>query len=101
MKKSKQEMAAENMKNLPYECYANDPVTGEIIRIVRGIEGYYQTLNSQEGADNFNQAMTVTAAQKEAMLAGSVFGFHVPAANPDFQEGILKRKAAIKKGKSA
>lgn len=74
---------------LPNECFAMLPSSGNIIFIISGEQGYHssglstndQKLNRQ--TINLNNAlMGVTRAQEEAMLAGSLFGWDKPAAKP-------------------
>ena len=61
----------------------------QIIIIKRGEDGYYpfRRAASAEVAEAFvkrtNETLGVTPAQREAMVSGSMFGWHVPAADPD------------------
>ena len=43
--------------------------------------------------EKWNAAHGVTAGQAEAMLTGSMFGWHTPGANPDNynEDGTLKK----------
>ena len=74
---------------LPHTCFAVLPSSGAVIRVVYGEQGYHQSslstndpkLNQQIVAAN-NALMDVTRAQEEAMLAGSLFGWNTPAAQP-------------------
>ena len=75
---------------LPPFCYALMPSNGELIKIERGCKGYEQTQygatrdaeTNRKLADNHNHEIGVTRAQEEAMLAGSLFGWHTKAADP-------------------
>jgi len=68
---------------LPPACFASLPGgDGETIAIKRGEYGY--SICAGKGgpsADHLNRAIGVTPAQREAMLAGSMFGFDTPAAH--------------------
>lgn len=79
-----------NNANLPERCYGILPSTGDVIIINRGESGYYRTgLSSDDKelnrtlVDEYNEKIGVTKAQAAAMLAGSMFGWDVPGANPD------------------
>lgn len=67
---------------LPLICAARLPSTGEPIYLRRGEQGYWPA-GSDVDPDDFNQALGVTPAQREAMLAGSMFGWHTPGADPE------------------
>lgn len=90
---------------LPPICYAAHPTEPSIVVIKRGVQGYWRPVHdhSHEGttraawvsrnwpegrltipeiADHLNRLLGVTSAQRQAMLAGSMFGFNVPAADP-------------------
>jgi hypothetical protein len=76
---------------LPRTCYATHPTDASLILLKRGETGYYPTegysLNNavptfDELADLLNERLGVTKAQRAAMEAGSLFGWHVPAADP-------------------
>ncbi len=63
---------------LPLRCYARHPTTDETIMLVRGQLGFWPagtTLTPEKlNADLADQP---TAAQAQAMLTGSMFGWHV------------------------
>ena len=74
--------------SLPEKCFAALEATGETIIIHRGAKGYTPTgqrpegVSGQEGADALNGQIGVTKAQAAAMLAGSMFGWACPGADP-------------------
>ena len=71
-----------NLSKLPEECYAVLPSDKKkVIKIKRGVNGFYPTTLTPGEAMAVNQAENVTAYQLEAMLAGSMFGWHIPAAD--------------------
>ncbi len=74
---------------LPKQCFSVLPSTGALIIIKRGEKGYSPSkviLNTPEQyrmyADKMNKSMGITKAQEAAMMAGSMFGWGVPAADP-------------------
>jgi hypothetical protein len=74
-------------KNLPEKSFYKLPTTGETILIKRGEKGYFpqEDLVSRD-PDELNELFDVTKAQAEAMFAGSMHGWHVPAANPEMYD---------------
>ena len=75
--------------NLPERCYSVLSGSDEIIIIKRGEQGYFKTdipVTDKDEARNivneYNTKLGVSRAQEEAMKAGSMFGFQVPAADP-------------------
>jgi hypothetical protein len=83
-------------EKLPELCFVfiNGKGPGKRIGIVkRGETGYYQTDYdncvtasneiAKQAVDELNARLKVTKAQALAMEAGSMFGWHVPGANPD------------------
>ena len=74
--------------DLPEKCFAALEATGEIIIVHRGVMGYTPTgrypegMGGQEGANALNAQLGVTRAQAAAMLAGSMFGWACPGADP-------------------
>ncbi|MDF1494573.1 hypothetical protein [Caproiciproducens sp. CPB-2] len=75
--------------DLPDACYSVLPSTGELISISRYKKGYARCDGSKPNpeenrlfADTSNKIFGVTRAQEAAMLAGSMFGWDVPAAKP-------------------
>ena len=72
------------LQKLPPLCYATLPSTGEVILIRRGESGYYP-VTSHLTPTQLNTCLGTkpTATQVEAMLAGSMFGWEVPGADPD------------------
>lgn len=74
--------------SLPQQCYGVLSETGEIVILKKGENGYYKTdfpaskEAAPELAEKYNAKLGVSKAQAAAMLAGSLFGWHTPAANP-------------------
>lgn len=68
-------------KNLPPMCAARLPSTNAGIIIKRGESGYYQPRGGVD-VERYNELRNVTKPQQEAMFAGSMFGWSVPAADP-------------------
>jgi len=75
--------------SLSERCYATLPSTGELIIITKGEKGYTSVNDNhnsreenQKLADGHNSEMGISKAQAEAMLAGSMFGWHTKAADP-------------------
>ncbi len=75
--------------SLPEQCYSVLPDTGELIIIKKGESGYYRTdidmgdkTENRVLADEYNTKIGVSKAQEQAMSAGSMFGWSVPAADP-------------------
>ena len=78
-----------NSAALPEHCYAVLPSSGQLIEVRRGEKGYYPCAYSTGDreynkvlANQFNAHEGISKAQAEAMLAGSMFGWNVPAADP-------------------
>ena len=74
---------------LPAHCYSVLNTTGELIILKRGESGYYRceasTNDKDENidlADEYNEHLNVTPAQRQAMEIGSMFGWDVPGADP-------------------
>ena len=77
------------LAELPEQCYSVLPGSGEIIIVKRNEKGYYtpnipaaSKEEAREIVDEYNGKLGVTRAQEEAMRTGSMFGFHVPGADP-------------------
>ena len=75
--------------SLPEQCYSVLPDTGELIIIKKGESGYYRTdidmgskAETRALADEYNAKSGISKAQEQAMSAGSMFGWAVPAADP-------------------
>ena len=74
--------------SLPDKCFSTLESSGELIVITKGEKGYAptgtfpQNASPKEGAAALNEANGITKAQEAAMVAGSMFGWAVPAADP-------------------
>lgn len=74
--------------SLPQQCYGVLAEAGKIIIYKKGESGYYKTdfpANQETAlalAEKYNAKLGVSKAQAAAMQAGSLFGWHTPAANP-------------------
>ena len=90
--------------SLPETCYHTLASTGDLIIIRKGESGYYPTdidAGSKEAnrslAEEQNRLGGVSKAQAEAMLAGSMFGWATPAADPaNYDENGKLRHSKIK-----
>ena len=78
-----------NSSALPEHCYAVLPGSGQLIEVRRGEKGYYPCAYSTSDreynkvlANYFNAHEGISKAQAAAMLAGSMFGWETPAADP-------------------
>lgn len=75
--------------NLPEACYSYVATENEVVILKRGETGYYKTGIYAKDADEGkfitreqNARMGITELQENCMQIGSMFGFHVPGANP-------------------
>lgn len=78
-----------DLSSLPERCYATLPSSGQLIEIRYGEKGYYPCAYSTKDheynkvlANQLNAHEGISKAQAAAMLAGSIFGWTVPAADP-------------------
>lgn len=85
--------------SLPEKCFSLLESTGEIIVITKGEKGYSPTGiypqddSPKEGVAALNASNGVTKAQEAAMVAGSMFGWDTPAADPrNYDENGLSCK---------
>jgi len=92
-------------RGLPPIAYADnrgnrygDPAP--VVAIKRGEPGYYP-IHSLLTADELNALEGVTPAQREAMLSGSMFGWHLKGADPKLHEQLRERQVARGKGEAA
>lgn len=73
---------------LPERCFSVTTMVDKMVVLTKGEMGYRiasvkaEGVTSREGATTANEAMGVTKAQEAAMLAGSMFGWDTPAADP-------------------
>lgn len=88
--------AEEHLAKLPEIAFSELPGRGVIVIIKRGESGYYPTQDTYVGrdVDELNASLGVTPAQAEAMLNGSIFGWHVPAADPEQWDAMTAYKSA-------
>ena len=95
--------------SLPERCYNVLPSDGRLIIITKGESGYTDVNDSnnsseknKELADGHNAEMGVTKAQAEAMITGSMFGWHTPAADPKNynEQGTLIRPNQHERGEA-
>ncbi len=79
-----------NLAKLPEMCGCHLPGTAEPIVITRGEPGY-TPLPAGMTIEIINETFGATLPQIAAMQAGSMFGWHVPGADPDHysQDGTL------------
>ncbi len=77
--------------DLPDTCFSVLPSTGQLIIIRCGEHGYYPSEwdtgrreENREIASSHNARRGITDIQEAAMLAGSMFGWNTPGANPQW-----------------
>jgi rare lipoprotein A (peptidoglycan hydrolase) len=73
------------VSNLPNICYVKNEETGATVLVRANVRGYFDVtrhVDPKSSADDLNAMIGVTKAQAAAMKVGSMFGFHVPGANP-------------------
>lgn len=83
-----------NENGLPLFCFVTVPGTEDKAMIMRGESGYYPC-QLPIPTVTLNEQMGVTEKEAEAMLAGSMFGWDVPAAlacKADHEEKEMYRK---------
>ena len=74
--------------SLPEKCFSTLPSADKLIIIQKGEMGYIPSemqiagKTAREAADIANDTIGVTKKQEAAMLAGSLFGWQTPAADP-------------------
>ena len=75
--------------SLPSDCLVYIESTNEVALIKKGVVGSFQTDYTVDDSEEnkkivnmLNKSRKITPAQYEAMKAGSMFGWAVPAANP-------------------
>lgn len=74
---------------MPEICYSTLPSSGEVIKVFRGEHGYtplkmpnVDSAAARNYANELNGRLGVSKSQEAAMVAGSMFGWSVPAADP-------------------
>lgn len=78
------DIAVDAFDRLPRTCLAITP-GGKKVQLKRGHAGNYP-VHPATNIDKFNEERGITEFQTEAMLVGSMFGWHVPAADPANQQ---------------
>ena len=79
--------------SLPERCFSVTPGTKDLVIIEKGGLSHCVTgtgavgLSARENADIENKTMGVSKAQEAAMLAGAMFGWDTPAADPKNYDG--------------
>lgn len=84
------EASKDVMDKLPCISYAVNPGNErQVTMLKRGVMGFWEVgvfpseQIAKEKVDFLNKRLKVSGEQAEAMLNGSMFGFHVPGADPD------------------
>lgn len=75
------------MDKLPEFSFVALSSNDEVVVVKRGVSGYWPyndgMYKGKDSATTLNVMIDVTPAQAAAMLAGSMFGWNCPGANPD------------------
>lgn len=81
-----------NNYNLPDFCFANDNIYTDRINLIKyGESGYYPTGYTGDAME-YNKLIGVEEYVSEAMVCGSMFGWDVPGADPEFFRKIYENK---------
>lgn len=96
-------MSAPNMEidmRVPELCYTTHPQTGgKIIAVKRGDPiGYAYRMGDEwtrQRADQANGELGVSPAQREAMVAGMLYGWDRPEASPETAERTFPQAAPL------
>lgn len=87
--------------SLPEKCFSVSEYSNDLIEVAKGYSGYSHaekdlgSLTPREAADRLNRELGVTKEQEQAMVAGSMFGWATPAADPsnyDRNGNAIKKK---------
>lgn len=81
-----------NLSKLPDIAWVTLASEDRAVLVKRGEVGYYPTDYAFPGklVDDLNARLGVSKEQAMAMEVGSLFGFDVPGADPDFWQGRLE-----------
>ena len=89
-------------RNRPKLCFCTIPDRNMVMLVRYGRSGYWpiehfpEGMKAEEYADKLNQTLGVSKAQQTAMLYGSMFGWNVSAAIPDWYDERGKPKSREK-----
>ena len=92
------ELMARGLPELAYIDNSADrsPGAAPVLAVKRGESGYYPIF-TKLSADELNLAAGVSASQREAMKAGSMFGWHAKGAFPSvYIDGAIQLKLLAK-----
>ena len=88
-------------KKLPDACATILPSTGEAIVIHFGVSGYcpvelFEGQTAASYVEKFNRLNNVDPIQIDAMETGSMFGWEVPGADPDYLRKMYAKKGIVR-----
>ncbi len=89
---TRKDRAEQNFGKLPEHCFAHHPDDMRLIRIERGESGFWyvnQNVADRYDAAKLNWILSVSDEQAAAMITGSMWGWHVPGANPDNYQHVV------------
>ena len=87
--------------SLPEKCFSVSEYSNDLIEVTKGYSGYSHaekelgSLTPREAAYRLNRELGITKEQEQAMVAGSMFGWATPAADPanyDRNGNVIKPK---------
>lgn len=82
-------------RGLPPFAFGIEPSSQQVIRVERGMMGYFPAdAYTPVEVDKLNATWKVTTYQAEAMVWGSLFGWHTPGAWPEHQAKLRAKRGA-------
>lgn len=91
------------LQKLPKYCFATVPGENRVVIIHRGMTGYSEPPTQPPNgatADDLNIGLGISKFHAEAMMNGSMWGWHIPGADVDYLKAEAKKRASTRKAEA-